>query len=324
MGNGLTLADIYEARRTIAPWVQRTPLVSSPELSRRVGASVHLKLETVHDIGAFKIRGATNHILHLSREQRARGVVAVSTGNHGRAVAYAARRVGARASVCMSKLVPENKIQAIRDLGAEVCIAGSSQDEAEVEANRLVAEEGMIPIHPFDHPHVIAGQGVIGIELLEDLPRIDCLITGISGGGLISGIAVALKAASPRIRVIGVSMERGPAMYHSLRAGKPVLVEEQSTLADSLGGGIGLENQFTFELVRRHVDETVLVNEDQIAQAMAYLYRQERLISEGAGAVGVAALLHGLVERPGDNVAVVISGGNVDMDTFTEIVTRDW
>ena len=184
-------------------------------------------------------------------------------------------------------------------------------------------EEGMIPVHPFDHPHVIAGQGVIGIELLEDLPEIDCLVTGLSGGGLISGIAVALKAASPQIRVIGVSMERGPAMYHSLRAGKPVVVEEQSTLADSLGGGIGLENQFTFELVRRYVDETVLVNEDQIAEAMAYLYRNERLIAEGGGAVGVAALLHGLVEPPGSNVAVVISGANVDMDSFTQII-RDW
>ncbi|MDH3688596.1 MAG: hydroxyectoine utilization dehydratase EutB [Gammaproteobacteria bacterium] len=320
MDDSVTLRDVYQARRTIAPWVQRTPLISSSELSRRTGASVLLKLETVHDIGAFKIRGATNRIMHLSEDERRRGVVAVSTGNHGRAVAYAAKRVGVHATVFMSKLVKENKLRAIKDLGAEIRIVGDSQDEAEVEADRLAAEQGMISVHPFDHPHVIAGQGVIGLELLEDLPKIDCLLAGLSGGGLISGIALTLKAANPSIRVIGVSMERGPAMYHSLRAGKPVLVEETETLADSLGGGIGLNNQYTFSLVSKYVDETLLVSEEEIAQAMTYLYWNERLVVEGGGAVGVAALLCGRTTGIKGNVVCVLSGSNVDMTTFSKIV----
>lgn len=322
MSDAVFLQDIYRARRTIAPWVSRTPLVASPELSRRSGVSVFLKLETVHDIGAFKIRGATNRLIHLSADQRACGVVAVSTGNHGRAVASAAKRMGVRAVVCMSTLVKENKRRAIEELGAEIRIVGDTQDEAEVEANRLVQVEGMIAVHPFDDPHVIAGQGVIGLELLEDLPDIDCVLVGLSGGGLISGIAVALKSASPRIRIVGVSMERGPAMYHSLRAGKPTTVKEVETLADSLGGGIGLANQYTFSLVSKYVDDTVLVSEQEIADAMRYLYRHERLIVEGGGAVSVAALLHSRANEISGNVVCVLSGSNVDMDTFTRIVNN--
>lgn len=294
------------------------------QLSQQVGASVFLKLETVHDTGSFKIRGASNRLLHLSEGERARGVVTVSTGNHGRAVAYAAHRLNVPAVVCMSKLVPENKRAAIQDLGAEIRIVGRSQDDAEGEAQRLVREQNMVPVHPFDHPHVIAGQGVIGLELLEDLPDIDCVVVPLSGGGLISGIAIALKAASPKIRVIGVSMQRGPAMYHSIHAGKPVLVEEQMSLADSLGGGIGLDNHYTFALVRDSVDDIVLVNEEQIAAAMTYLYRAERIVSEGGAAVGIAALMHGIIKNPNGNVVCIISGGNVDMELFTRIINSEY
>jgi threonine dehydratase len=319
----VTLQDIYAARRTLAPWVRRTPVVKSMTLSKRLNASVYLKLETVHDIGAFKIRGATNRILQLTKQERARGVVTVSTGNHGRAVAYAALQQGLQAVVCMSQRVPQNKVQAIRELGAEIRIIGQSQDDAEVEAKRLVVEEGRILVHPFDHPHVIAGQGTVGLELLEDLPDIDCVLVGLSGGGLISGIALALKAASPKIRIIAVSMKRGPAMYHSIKAGKPVPVEEESSLADSLGGGIGLENRYTFPLVQQYVDDIILVNEAQIADAMAYLYRNERLIAEGAASVGIAALLNGLV-KPGRSTAIIITGNNVDMATFTDIMNGQY
>jgi threonine dehydratase len=220
----------------------------------------------------------------------------------------------------MSSLVPQNKLAAIRDAGAEVRIVGHAQDDAEEEAKRLTQEENMIAVHPFDHPHIIAGQGVIGVELLEDLPDIDCLLVGLSGGGLISGIAIALKAASPQTRVIGVSMERGPAMFHSIKAGKPVLVEEQETLADSLGGGIGLDNRYTFALVQQYVDDIILVTEQQIAAAMAYLYRSDRVIAEGGGSVGVAALLHDLVPNVRGNIVCVISGGNIDMEQFTRII----
>jgi len=316
----VTLRDIYRARRTILPSVRVTPLVPSPDLSHRIGASVFLKLETLQQTGSFKIRGATNRLVRLNADERGRGVVAVSTGNHGRAVAHAARTLGIRTTVCMSSLVPQNKLAAIRDAGADVRIVGHAQDDAEEEAKRLTQEENMIAVHPFDHPHIIAGQGVIGVELLEDLPDIDCLLVGLSGGGLISGIAIALKAASPQTRVIGVSMERGPAMFHSIKAGKPVLVEEQKTLADSLGGGIGLDNRYTFALVQQYVDDIILVTEQQIAAAMAYLYRSDRVIAEGGGSVGVAALLHDLVPNVRGNIVCVISGGNIDMEQFTRII----
>lgn len=315
-----SVQDIYRARHAIAPWVQHTPLTLSPALSRHTGGTVRLKLETVHDTGAFKIRGATNAILQLSDEQRRRGVVTVSTGNHGRAVAHAANQVGARAVVCMSRLVPENKVRAIRALGAETRIHGKSQDEAQLEADRLVTEEGMTLIPPFDHPDVVAGQGVIGLELLEDWPELDCVLVPLSGGGLLAGIAVALKAAAPSIRLIGISMERGPAMYHSIQAGKPVAVDEEESLADSLGGGIGLNNQYTFPLVRDRVDDIVLLSEAEIADGMRHLYREEQLVAEGAAAVGVAALLHGRVQ-PGANTAVIVSGRNVDMERFTQLMT---
>jgi threonine dehydratase len=318
----LTQRSIWRARHAIAPLVRRTPLVRSETLSRRLGQNVFLKLETEQETGAFKLRGATNRILQLSEAERDEGVVAVSTGNHARAVAHAARVQGVRAVVCMSPMVPANKVEAVRALGAEIQIVGRNQDEAEVVAKQLAAERGLTYVSPFDDPFVIAGQGTIGLELLEDLPALDRVLVPLSGGGLIGGIALALKCADPAIRVIGVSMERGPAMVRSLEAGRPVAVEEEESLADSLGGGIGLDNRYTLDLAREYVDETVLVSEQEIATAMRHCYWQERQIVEGGAAVGVAALLAGKIKSPaGDNLVVVLSGGNVDMRRFTEIVT---
>ncbi len=316
-------ADIECARERISPWVKKTPLVKSAALSRLTGASVYLKLETVHATGAFKLRGAANRILELTEKQRERGVVAVSTGNHGRAVAYIAGRLNIPATICMSALVPENKLKAVRETGAEVRIAGSSQDEAQQEAERLVKEKGMALIHPFDDPAIIAGQGTIGAEILEDLERVDAVLAGLSGGGLISGIAVALKSKQPDVRVIGLSPERGPAMYESIKAGKPVVVAEEATLADSLGGGIGLDNRYTFELVSKYVDDYVLLSEVQIAAGMHHLYYHERLVAEGAAAVGVAALLADSLRKLRGNIVCVISGNNIDMGEFTRLVACD-
>ncbi len=319
-GERITLRDLYVARARITPWIRRTPLVPSPSLSALAGAQVSLKLETAQDTGAFKLRGATNFIRASGEAARAPGVVTVSTGNHGRAVAHAARRVGARAVVCMSELVPGNKREAIEALGAETRIVGRSQDEAEVEARRLVAEEGFVLVHPFDDPLVIAGQGTVGIEILEDRPEVDTVIAALSGGGLISGVALALKAADPRTRIVGVTMAQGAAMYESVRAGRPVEVEEEHSLADSLGGGIGLDNRHTFELARALVDDYVLVSEPEIARAMQHLYRHDRVIAEGGGAVAVAAVLEGAVPALSGNVVCIVSGGNVDMAVFTRIV----
>ena len=316
----ITLRDLYLARARIGPWIRRTPLVASPWLSAPGRARVALKLETAQDTGAFKLRGATNFIRARGDMVRARGVVTVSTGNHGRAVAHAARRTGARAVVCMSELVPANKREAIEALGAEIRIVGRCQDEAEAEAQRLVREEHLALVHPFDDPLVIAGQGTVGIEILEDQPEVDTVIVALSGGGLISGIALALKAANPRARVVAVTMEQGAAMYESVRAGRPVEIEETPSLADSLGGGIGFDNRCTFELVRALVDDYVLVTETEIARAMRHLYRNERVIAEGGGAVSVAAVLAEKVSDLSGNVVCVVSGGNVDMTTFTRIV----
>jgi threonine dehydratase len=318
----LTQAAIYRARQAIAPWVRRTPLIRSAALSERLGCNVQLKLETLQETGAFKLRGAFNRLLHLSEAERERGVIAVSTGNHARAVAHAAGALGVPAVVCMSSLVPDNKVAAVRATGAEVRIAGRDQDEAEQVARQLAEARGLVFVSPFDDPHVIAGQGTIGLELLEDLPALDSVLVPLSGGGLIGGIALALKSADRSIRVIGVSMERGPAMVRSLEAGRPVAVEEEPSLADSLGGGIGLDNRYTFALVRDLVDETVLVSEAEIAAAMAHCYWQEQQIVEGAAAVGVAALLAGKVKAPGANLVVLLSGRNVDMRRFGDIVAK--
>ena len=322
MLNTVLLQDIYRARQQIGRLIRHTPLMPSPTLSAHSGARVHLKLEILQNTGAFKLRGAFNKLLSLSDEEKSRGVIAISTGNHGRGVAYAAKHLGIRAVVCMSKLVPANKVENIRVLGAEVCIFGNSQDDAEVEAQRLIAEQGLVPAHPFDDPYIIAGQGTIGLELLENMPELDTVLVPLSGGGLIAGIAVALKSASPKIRIIGVSMERGAAMIASLKAGKPVPVEELPTLADALGGGIGLDNRLTFSLVKDLVDETIQVNEEQIADAMRHLFYQEQLVVEGSGAVGVAALLNNLTPNLGNNIAVIVSGRNVDMQSFMTLVSN--
>ncbi len=317
---GITLADVFAAKAAILGRVARTPVIPAASLADGNGRSVYLKLETLQPTGAFKLRGSTNKLLGLSDEEKARGVVTMSTGNHGQGVAFAARALGVRAVVCMSKLVPENKIEAIRAAGAEVRIVGDSQDEAEREVARLVENDAMTLVHPFDDPAVLAGQGTIGLELMEDLPRLDSVIVPLSGGGLIGGIALVMKAVSPRVRVVGVSMDRGAAMIESLRAGRPVAVTEERSLADSLGGGIGLDNRYTFPLVRDLVDETIVVGEAWIAEAMAHLYWRERLVAEGGAAVGIAVLLHGLARSLGKTVAVVVSGRNVDMNAFTDAV----
>lgn len=319
-GVGLGLRDIFVARRALAGRVTRTPLVPARALSAAIGREVLLKLETTQPTGAFKLRGATNRLLAMSEDERARGVVTVSTGNHGRAVAHAARALRMRAVVCMSRLVPDNKRQAVAREGAEIHIHGAGQDEAQTLADRMAREEGLIPVPPFDDAHVVAGQGTIGLELLEDRPDLDSVLVPLSGGGLIGGIALAIKSAAPAIRIVGISMAKGAAMHASLEAGRPIEVVEEHSLADSLGGGIGLDNRLTFALVRDLVDDVQLVDEDAIARAMAHVFWQERLVVEGAAAVGIALLLEGRLDGLGQRICCILSGNNVDMDAFARIV----
>jgi threonine dehydratase len=315
-----TLADIRAAAEVLEGRVQVTPLIGCPTLSTRARQPVFLKLETLQPTGAFKLRGATNAIHALSEQQRQRGVACCSTGNHGRAVAYAAAEAGIRAIVCLSSLVPETKVRAIEALGAEVRRVGNSQDDAQREVDRLVQAEGMTDIPPFDHPAVIAGQGTIALELLDQHPDLATIVVPLSGGGLVSGIALAAKAMKPDIRIVGISMARGAAMHASLEAGKPVAVTELPTLADSLGGGIGLDNRWTFAICRALVDDVILLSEVEIYRGMRALFTEHRLVTEGAAAVGVGALLAGKLKLNGPT-ALIISGHNVALEQFLAVTS---
>jgi len=315
----IAFTEILAARNRIGGQVLHTPLREASGLSARTGATIRLKCEHQQITGSFKLRGASNAVLSLDRASRDAGVVAASTGNHGRALAFAARRLGVHATICMSSLVPQNKIAAIEALGAAIRIVGSSQDDAQLEATRLVRERGMTMVPPFDAPELIAGQGTLGLEIIEDAPDTTAVLVPLSGGGLIAGVALAVKTLNPAVRIIGVTMERGAAMQASLAAGRPVDIEELPTLADSLGGGIGLANRHTFAMARDLVDEVVLVTEAEIAAAIRTAYAEEGEVIEGAAAVGIAALDAGRV-RPQGPVAVILTGKNIDMALHRRIV----
>lgn len=315
----VVLDDIERAATRIDGHVVKTPLIRSNFLSDHTSHAIYLKLETRQPIGAFKLRGAMNAILSLDVNARHRGLVTASTGNHGRAVAYAAQILGIPATICMSALVPANKVDAIRALNAEICISGTSQDDAQTAVDRLVKNRGLISIPPFDDVNVVAGQGTIGLEILKDLPELDHLLIPLSGGGLAGGIAVAVKTLRPQVRITGISMERGAAMHAAIRAGKPVAITEEETFADSLGGGIGLANRITFPLCRNLLDEIVLLNEDEIAAGIRHAAREEGEIVEGAGAVGIAAILSGKVQLSG-TTAIILSGRNIDPEMHRKIV----
>ena len=312
------LADILAAKQVIAGVADATPFVPSPFVSRACGQDFLLKLENKQPIGAFKLRGAYNAVMSLPEDTA--GVTCCSTGNHGRGVAYAAARRGLRAVICMSELVPQAKVDGIKALGAEVAIVGTSQDDALAESQRLVAAEGLVEISPFDDPLVIAGQGTIGLEMMAARPDLETLLVPLSGGGLAAGVAVAAKSINPDVKVIGISMDRGAAMHASIAAGHPVEVEEVPSLADSLGGGIGLTNKLSFPLCRAHLDATVLVTEEEIRDAMQVLYFEDRIVAEGACVVGIAATLAGKLPPPTGPVGTVITGRNLDMHMFHKIM----
>ena len=319
----VTLADIEQAARRIEGRILRTPFALSASLSERCGVPVGLKLEHHQTTGSFKLRGATNAVLSLSPEERARGVVAASTGNHGRALSHAAKAEGSIAMICMSRLVPENKVAEIRRLGATVRIVGRSQDEAQVEVDRLVAEDGLVMVPPFDNPAVVAGQGTLGLEIVEAMPDVATVLVPLSGGGLAAGVAAAVKGRSPGTRVIGLTMQHGAAMKASLDAGRPVQVEEVASLADSLGGGIGLDNAVTFRMCRALLDGVILLSEAEIAAGMRHAYAEEREVIEGGAAVGIAALLSGRLGKLGGSVAVILSGRNVDMGLHRRVINGE-
>lgn len=313
-----TLSDILEARKRIRGVADSTPFIPSPHMSEVAGQDFFMKMENMQPVGAFKLRGAVSAIEALP--ETVKGVTCCSTGNHGRGVTFAANRRGIRAVICMSELVPKAKVDGIRALGADVRIIGTTQDQAMYESQRLCEAEGLVEISPFDDPYVVAGQGTIGLEMLEAQPDLDMILVPLSGGGLAAGVATAAKAINPNITVIGITMDRGAAMYESIRAGKPVEVPEYASLADSLGGGIGLNNRLSFAVCRDLLDDTILVTEDEIRHAMQVMFYEDHIVAEGASVVGQAAMLAGRLPKSKGPIGTIITGRNLDMPTFAKIV----
>jgi len=316
----VSLGDIQAARERIRGAIRQTPVLFSEVLSREAGNQLFLKLENLNVTGSYKERGALNKILTLTPEERACGLVAASAGNHAQAVSHHATQRGISAQICMPLATPLNKVMATKRFGGDVVLYGANYDEACEEATRRCAELGRTFIHPFDDDAVMAGQGTVGLELLEQIPDLDVLVTSIGGGGMISGVACALKESNPKIKVVGVQTKRLPSMKAAIAAGKPVTLPVASTLADGIA--VRRAGERTFEMVKHYVDDIVTVDEDEIANAILLLLEREKTLVEGAGAAPIAALLHRKIELDGKNVGVIISGGNLDVSILSRIIER--
>ena len=316
----IDLAAIEEARKRLRSTLFETPCAYSATLSELTGTRCFVKLDNLQMTGSFKERGAANLLLQLDSAERARGVVAASAGNHGLAVAYHAARLGVPATIVMPDAAPLIKVTSARRQGAEVSLHGGSFDEAYARAREVADTQGAVFVHPFDDPRVIAGQGTLGLELLEQQPDLDAVVVAVGGGGLAGGVGVAIKARQPRVKVIGVQAELMPAMCRSLEAGARVRTPAAATLADGIA--VRQVGELTFALVREHVDTVVTVSEEELAKAVLLLLEIEKTVVEGAGAAPLAALLHRALGLEGARVALVLSGGNIDVTMLARIIER--
>jgi threonine dehydratase len=319
----ITLADVLAARERVRGETYMTPCARSEMLSKLTGHNVYLKLENLQMTGSFKERGALNRLSLLTPAEAARGVVAASAGNHAQGVAYHATKRGVRAVIVMPLATPLVKVTATREFGAEVVLHGANYDEACDEATRLCKSEGMVFLHPFDDAAVMAGQGTIALEMLEQVPAMDAVIVPIGGGGLIGGMACAIKELRPGCRVIGVQTSKLPSMLASIEAHHPVTVEAGTTIADGIA--VRRSGDLTYPMVAKYVDEIVTVDEDEIASAILILLEREKTLAEGAGAAALAALLQGktsLSLRSGATVGVLVCGGNIDVTLLSRIIER--
>ncbi|MEO6599078.1 MAG: threonine ammonia-lyase [Polyangiaceae bacterium] len=316
----LSLSDITAAQLRIAGKVRRPPLVESPALSALTSVKLCLKLENLQFTGSFKERGACNRLEVMTESERAQGVITASAGNHAQAVARHGARLGVAVTVVMPDATPLIKVTATRRFGADVMLSGKSYDEAAEHAARIGRERGLLYVHPFEDPYVMAGQGTIGLELLEDAPDLDAIVLPVGGGGMIAGVACAVKETNPRVRVLGVEARRFPAMKHALESSSPPSLPGGKTIADGIA--VRRVGEQARELVRKYVDEIALVDEAEIAQAVLLLLEREKTVVEGAGAVGIAALLHHRFALSGQRVAVVLSGGNIDVNLIARIIER--
>jgi threonine dehydratase len=308
----LTLKDFQEVRNRIAPHIKHTPLLTSRQLSELTGYEVRTKAEMFQNVGSYKIRGPLNKFALMPEADKRRGVVCSSAGNHAQGVALAARIHGIRAVVCMATNATPAKIAATKAYGAEVVLHGNIWDEANEKAKELVRTEGLTYVHPFDDAQLIAGQGTLGLEIVQDWPEVDAVVVPIGGGGLIAGVSMAVKSHNPNAKVIGVESSDGPAMQRSVASGKLETIE-CNTIIDGLR--VRRAGELNFSVVQRFVDEIVALPDREIFDAMIWVMERCKLVIEGAAAAPVAALLHGLVKLPaGSKVAVVLSGGNVNLD----------
>jgi threonine dehydratase len=317
----IELADVLAARDRVADTSRHTPLDYTHTFSAMTGAAVHLKLETFQRTGSFKIRGATNRIATLPAADREAGVVTASAGNHAQGVALAASRIGIDARIVMPEDAPISKVKATRAYGATVDLHGVDYDEAAERAHEIEREEGRYYLHAFDDPAVIAGQGTIGLEILEDLPNVDTVVVPIGGGGLISGIATAVAGTDPDVRVVGVQAEGASSVAPALEKGERVELDAVDTIADGIATrSVG---ESTFEVIRERVDEVVTVADDEVAVALTQLLERGKTLVEGAGAVPLAALLEGAFDyEEGETVVPVLSGGNIDLNMLRTVVVR--
>jgi len=316
----VTVDDVRRAYGRIRESLFLSPCAHSETFSELSGNQVFLKMENLQMTGAYKERGALNKILELTQEERDRGLIAASAGNHAQAVSYHATKRGITAQIVMPMATPLNKVMATRRFGGEVVLHGANYDEACDEAKRRSAESGLTFIHAFDDDAVIAGQGTLGLELLSQTPDVDLVITAIGGGGLISGMACALKEINPRIQVIGVQTSRLPSMKAAIDAGHLVTLPVASTLADGIA--VRRAGERTLPMVRKYVDEIVTVEEEEIASAILLLLEREKTVAEGAGAASVAAILHRKINFTGKRIAAIISGGNIDVGILSRIIER--
>jgi threonine dehydratase len=317
----LDVADVLEARQRVSEVARHTPLEHSHTFSARTGAEIHLKLENFQRTGAFKIRGATNKLAQLSEAEREAGVVTASAGNHAQGVALAATRAGVDAKIVMPEYAPVSKVEATKAYGAAVVLHGVDYDAAQAKAHELEAQEGRTYVHAFDDEAVMAGQGTIGLEIVEDCPDVDTVVVPIGGGGLIAGIATAVKAQKPDTRVVGVQAEGASSAAKSLQKGQRVELDEVDTIADGIA--VRQVGEKTFEVIQERVDEVVTVGDSAIATALIDLLERSKTLVEGAGAIPLAAVLEDAFDyEEGEVIVPALCGGNIDLNVLRTVITR--
>lgn len=314
----LTLDNVYRASYALKDVIRKTDIIYAPKLKN--GAKIYLKTENLQVTGSFKVRGSYYKMSTLSAEEKARGVIACSAGNHAQGVALSAQKNGIKAVICLPDGAPISKIEATKSYGAEVCLVEGVYDDAYRKALELRDKMGYTFIHPFDDEDVIAGQGTIALELIEQLPNLDAVIVPVGGGGLISGIAYTIKTLNPRVKVYGVQAQGAPSMYKSIKDGRIEELSAVSTIADGIA--VKKPGSLTYEICSKYVDEIVTVTDDEISAAILALMEQQKLVTEGAGAISVAAAMFGKLDLEGKNVVCLLSGGNIDVTILSRVIKR--